>query len=183
MLLQSEASTLDHRISQSRGVRNDGGISLGGCQSNRVQARPGLIKPGSLINDIVAHEDWAPTLLAAAGDPGVKEKLTRSFQATGKTFNRFLICTGLRRVHGSQMLRLSTFPSWTCVRRPIRWRLGTSGRDRLCLSMKKDHGIVQDERGQDQPKDKQTAQKAGLKEQREAAKQQTESPGEPAGGE
>src|SRR5580658_5582163 len=38
MLLQSEASTLDDRISKSRGVRNAGGISLGGCQPNRVQA-------------------------------------------------------------------------------------------------------------------------------------------------
>ena len=47
---------------------------------------PGLIKPGTLINDIVAHEDWAPTLLAAAGDPDVKEKLTKGFQASGKTF-------------------------------------------------------------------------------------------------
>jgi hypothetical protein len=50
--------------------------------------------------------------------------------------------------------------------------------------MQKDHGVVQDERGQDdQPNDKQTAQKAGLKEQKEAAQQQIESPGEPAGGE
>jgi hypothetical protein len=48
--------------------------------------------------------------------------------------------------------------------------------------MQKDYGIVQDERGQDQPKDKKTAQKAGLKEQKEPAKQQVESPGEPAGG-
>ena len=47
---------------------------------------PGLIKPGTLINDIVAHEDWVPTLLAAAGDPDVKEKLTKGFQAGGKAF-------------------------------------------------------------------------------------------------
>src|SRR5579872_7114710 len=39
MLLQSEASTLDDRISQSGGVRNAGRISLGGCQPNRGQAR------------------------------------------------------------------------------------------------------------------------------------------------
>ena len=47
---------------------------------------PGLIKPGTIINDIVAHEDWTPTLLAAVGDPDVKEKLTKGFQADGKTF-------------------------------------------------------------------------------------------------
>lgn len=47
--------------------------------------------------------------------------------------------------------------------------------------MAKDQGIVRDERGQDQPKDKERAQKAGLKEQREAAETQPQSPGEPAG--
>jgi arylsulfatase A-like enzyme len=47
---------------------------------------PGLVKPGTVINDIVAHEDWSPTLIAAAGDPDVKEKLTKGFQADGKTF-------------------------------------------------------------------------------------------------
>jgi hypothetical protein len=35
--------------------------------------------------------------------------------------------------------------------------------------MTNDQGIVQDERGQDQPKDKKRAQQPGLKEQREAA--------------
>ena len=46
------------------------------------------------------------------------------------------------------------------------------------------HGIVRDERGQDQPKDKDRAQKSsGLKEQKEAAENQPQSPGEPAGGE
>jgi arylsulfatase len=30
---------------------------------------PGVIKPGTVLNDIFAHEDMLPTLLAAAGDP------------------------------------------------------------------------------------------------------------------
>jgi hypothetical protein len=47
----------------------------------------------------------------------------------------------------------------------------------------KDHGVVQDERGQDRPNDKNSAQKLGVKEQKEAAERQPESPGEPAGGE
>ena len=51
------------------------------------------------------------------------------------------------------------------------------------MQQNKDHGVTQDDRGQDQTKDKQTAQQAGLKEQQEAAKEQVESPGEPAGGE
>ena len=47
----------------------------------------------------------------------------------------------------------------------------------------KDQGIVKDERGQDQTKDKRRAQQPGLKEQREAAENQPQSPGEPAHGE
>jgi hypothetical protein len=46
-----------------------------------------------------------------------------------------------------------------------------------------DHGVIQDERGQDQPKSKKHAQKLGVKEQKEAAQEQVEFPGEPAGGE
>ena len=49
--------------------------------------------------------------------------------------------------------------------------------------MTNDQGIVQDERGQDQPKDKKRAQQPGLKEQREAAETQPSSPGQPANGE
>jgi len=47
---------------------------------------PGLIKPGTVINDIAAHEDWAPTLLAAAGEPDVTQKLLTGYQSNGKTF-------------------------------------------------------------------------------------------------
>lgn len=36
---------------------------------------PGTIKPGTVINDIGAHEDMLPTLLAAAGDAAAKEDL------------------------------------------------------------------------------------------------------------
>ena len=53
-------------------------------------------------------------------------------------------------------------------------------RENRCLGMKKDQDICQDERGQDQPKDKKRAQRPGLKEQREAAETQPQSPGEPA---
>jgi arylsulfatase len=36
---------------------------------------PGVIKPGTVYNDIISHEDWMPTLLAAAGVPDVVERL------------------------------------------------------------------------------------------------------------
>jgi len=38
---------------------------------------PGVIKPGTLVNDIGAHEDMIPTLLAAVGDTSVKEDLMK----------------------------------------------------------------------------------------------------------
>ena len=47
---------------------------------------PGVIKPGTVINDIFSHEDWMPTLLAAVGDPDVKEKLLQGMQVGDKTF-------------------------------------------------------------------------------------------------
>jgi len=47
---------------------------------------PGVIKPGTEINDITAHEDWLPTLVAAAGVPDVKEKLLAGYQAGGSTY-------------------------------------------------------------------------------------------------
>ena len=48
---------------------------------------PGVIKPGTVINDIVSHEDWLPTLLAAAGQPNVKEALLKGgTTVAGSTF-------------------------------------------------------------------------------------------------
>ncbi len=47
---------------------------------------PGVIKPGTVLNDIFAHEDMLPTLLAAAGDPDVKSKLLTGMKVGDKTF-------------------------------------------------------------------------------------------------
>jgi arylsulfatase len=47
---------------------------------------PGVVKPGSEINDIVSHEDWVPTLMAAAGEANIAEKLLAGYQAGEKTF-------------------------------------------------------------------------------------------------
>ncbi len=47
---------------------------------------PGVVKPGTVINGIMSHEDWAVTFLAAAGEPDVKEKLKKGHTANGKTF-------------------------------------------------------------------------------------------------
>jgi arylsulfatase A-like enzyme len=47
---------------------------------------PGVIKPGTVSNDIFAHEDMLPTLMAAAGVPDVKEQLLKGMKVGGKTF-------------------------------------------------------------------------------------------------
>ena len=47
---------------------------------------PGKIKPGSVSNDIVAHLDWLPTLLAMAGDTEVKEKLLKGYKVGDMTY-------------------------------------------------------------------------------------------------
>jgi arylsulfatase len=47
---------------------------------------PGVIKPGTVYNDIISHEDWLPTFLAAAGVPDVVEKLKKGYRASGKTW-------------------------------------------------------------------------------------------------
>ncbi len=47
---------------------------------------PGVIKPGTIYNDIFAHEDMLPTLLAAAGVPDIKEKLLKGNAVGGKTY-------------------------------------------------------------------------------------------------
>ena len=47
---------------------------------------PGVIKPGTVLNDIFAHEDMLPTLLAAAGVPDVKEQLLKGMKVGDKTF-------------------------------------------------------------------------------------------------
>ena len=47
---------------------------------------PGVIKPGTVDNDIFSHEDMLPTLLAAAGVPDVKEQLLKGMKVGDKTF-------------------------------------------------------------------------------------------------
>lgn len=47
---------------------------------------PGVINPGTVLNDVFAHEDMLPTLVAAAGEPDAKEKLKKGMKVGNKTF-------------------------------------------------------------------------------------------------
>jgi len=58
----------------------------GGYRVPCVIRWPGTIKPGTIDNNIYAHEDMLPTLLAAAGVPDVKEQLLKGMKVGEKTF-------------------------------------------------------------------------------------------------
>jgi arylsulfatase len=47
---------------------------------------PGKIKPGQVSNEMVAHHDWLPTLLAIAGDEQVTDKLLKGHQVGAMTY-------------------------------------------------------------------------------------------------
>jgi arylsulfatase len=48
---------------------------------------PGVIKPGTIVDGLFSAEDWMPTIVAAAGgDPDLKDKLLKGYQAGAKTF-------------------------------------------------------------------------------------------------
>jgi len=47
---------------------------------------PGIIKPGTVVNDICAHEDFIPTFAAANGDTTLVEKVRQGTTLNGKSF-------------------------------------------------------------------------------------------------
>jgi len=58
----------------------------GGYRVPTIIRWPGVIKPGTVINDIGAHEDMLPTFLAAAGDPNVGANLLTGRKVGGTTY-------------------------------------------------------------------------------------------------
>jgi len=58
----------------------------GGYRVPCVIRWPGVIKPGSINNDIFSHMDMLPTIMAAAGVPDVKEQLLKGMKVGDKSF-------------------------------------------------------------------------------------------------
>jgi arylsulfatase len=60
----------------------------GGFRIPMMVRWPGVIKPGTVYNDIISLLDWFPTLSAAAGVSDIKEQLTKGFakDTDGKPF-------------------------------------------------------------------------------------------------
>jgi arylsulfatase len=51
---------------------------------------PGHIPAGSVLNGIVAHEDWLPTFAAIGGDDDIKEKLASGVDLNGRHYKNHL---------------------------------------------------------------------------------------------
>jgi arylsulfatase A-like enzyme len=75
----------NHPFRGEKGVTYEGGFRV-----PMVVKWPGTVKPGTIVNDIMAMEDWMPTLLAGAGDPKVKENLLAGMKVGDKTFKTHL---------------------------------------------------------------------------------------------
>jgi arylsulfatase len=74
----------DGGTTQFRGEKNT--QWEGGYRVPTLIKWPGVIKPGTVINDIGAHEDMLTTLLAAAGDKTVKEDLLKGRKLGAMTY-------------------------------------------------------------------------------------------------
>ena len=44
---------------------------------------PGVIKPNTVTNELMSHNDWLPTLCSIAGEPDIAEKLKAGYTANG----------------------------------------------------------------------------------------------------
>ena len=51
---------------------------------------PGKFPAGETLNGIVSHEDWLPTLAAAAGDANISDKLKAGVELNGRKYRNYL---------------------------------------------------------------------------------------------
>ena len=85
----------------------------GGYRVPLVMRWPGVIKPGTEINHITSHEDFVPTLVAAAGEPNVTEKLLTGYEAAGKTFKVHLDGYDMREMLAGGPSKRQEYFYWT----------------------------------------------------------------------
>ena len=74
----------DGGVEPFRGAK--GSTWEGGFRVPLLVRWPGVVAPGKVINAIFHHMDWFPTLLRAAGNPGITEQLKTGAQAGGKEY-------------------------------------------------------------------------------------------------
>ncbi|MGE9289885.1 MAG: arylsulfatase [Puniceicoccales bacterium] len=56
----------------------------GGMRVPCIVRWPNVVEEGSRYSDIMSHEDWIPTIMAAAGVPDVVEQLREGYESNGK---------------------------------------------------------------------------------------------------
>jgi len=74
----------DGGITPFRGEKNTNWE--GGFRVPAAVRWPGKIKPNSVTNEIVSHQDWVPTLMAAVGEDNIKEKLLKGHTIDEMTY-------------------------------------------------------------------------------------------------
>ena len=82
----AESFSAGRTAASRRSMERRGTTFEGGFRVPQMIRWPGVIEPGTIVNDIISHEDWLPTLLAAAGDPDIVEKVKNGHTANGKEF-------------------------------------------------------------------------------------------------
>lgn len=101
----------------------------GGYRVPCVMRWPGKIEAGSVNNNIGSHEDMLPTLLAAAGEPDIKQKLLKGHSAIGRDYKVHLDGYNLlEALTGKAEWPRKEFYYWTddgslCGLRYNRWKI------------------------------------------------------------
>lgn len=70
-----------------RGQKGVGGYE-GGFRVPAMVKWPGVIKPGSINAEMIAMEDWMPTIMAQLGEPKLKEKLLSNYTAGARSYEK-----------------------------------------------------------------------------------------------
>ena len=50
------------------------------------QRQQTIVKPGTIVDGMFASYDWFPTLVAAAGDPNIKQELLKGYKTSSMTY-------------------------------------------------------------------------------------------------
>lgn len=74
----------DGGSTQYRGEKNT--TWEGGFRVPALIRWPGTVKPGTRFNEIASHNDWLPTLLAAAGVENINDKLKKGYRAGDQNY-------------------------------------------------------------------------------------------------
>jgi len=74
----------DAAISPFRGEKNTNWE--GGYRVPALVRWPNRIAAGSVSNSVMAHLDWVPTLMAAAGDDRIKQNLKQGYRIAGREY-------------------------------------------------------------------------------------------------